>query len=74
MCLCRFQVDENSEFDVVEIDAKLVAATVSAAVVGASDQQERKIEWLLDSGLDECVDGLTSRSKRAACVQLCLTS
>lgn len=49
------QVDESSEFDVVEIDAQLVAASVSAAVVGAADQQERKIEWLLESGLDECV-------------------
>lgn len=49
------KVDENSDFDVVEVDAKLVASTVSAAVVGASDQQERKIEWLLESGLDEWV-------------------
>lgn len=48
-------MDEATEFDVVEIDAQLVASVVGAAVQGASEQRERKIEWLLESGLDESV-------------------
>jgi SET domain-containing protein 6 len=48
-------VDEPNPNNVVEIDAKLIAEVVCAAVKGTAESKDDKIEWLLESGLDEYV-------------------
>jgi SET domain-containing protein 6 len=46
-------IDEPNPNDVVEIDAKLIADVVCQQVKGVAELQAEKVEWLLESGLDE---------------------